>query len=91
MSPEAARRRRSTANRVLTILKAALDLARHNRRIDTDDAWALAKPFREVDAPKIRYLSDDEIRRLVNACPPYFLELVTAALLTGRAMANSRR
>jgi integrase len=81
--PDAVRRRRSTANRVLTILKAALNLARHNRRIDTDDAWAMAKPFREVDAPKIRYLSDDETRRLVNACPPHFRALVTAALLTG--------
>lgn len=82
-SPEGVRRRRSTANRLLTILKAALNLARHNRCIDTDDAWAMAKPFREVDAPKIRYLSDDETRRLVNACPPHFRSLVTAALLTG--------
>jgi integrase len=82
-SPDAVRRRRSTANRVLTILKAALNLARHNRRIDTDDAWAMAKPFREVDAPKIRYLNDDETRRLVNACSLHFRALVTAALLTG--------
>jgi integrase len=82
-SPDAIRRRRATANRVLTILKAALNLARQNRRIETDDAWAMAKPFREVDAPKIRYLSDDETRRLVNACPAYFKELVVAALLTG--------
>jgi integrase len=82
-SADGLRRRRSTANRVLTILKAALNLARQNRRIDTDDAWAMAKPYREVDAPKIRYLSDDETRRLVNACPPHFRALVTAALLTG--------
>ena len=77
------RQRRSTANRVLTILKAALNLARHNRRIDTDDAWAMVKPYREVDAPKVRYLSDEETRRLVNACEPAFRALVTAALLTG--------
>jgi integrase len=83
ISPDAVRRRRSTANRVLTILKAALNLARHNRRVDTDDAWAMAKPFREVDTPKIRYLIDDEARRLVNACPRHFRALVTAALLTG--------
>jgi integrase len=82
-SADGLRRRRSTANRVLTILKAALNLARQNRRIDTDDAWAMAKPYREVDAPKIRYLSDDETRRLVNACPPHFRALVTGALLTG--------
>ena len=83
MSADGVRRRRSTANRVLTILKAMLNLARHNRRIDSDDAWAMARPYREVDAPKIRYLTDDETRRLVNACPPHFRALVTAALLTG--------
>ena len=82
-SPDGVRRRRATANRLLTILKAALNLARLNQHIDTDQAWAMAKPFREVDAPKIRYLSDDETRRLVNACRPYFRALVTAALLTG--------
>lgn len=41
------------------------------------------KPFREVDAPKIRYLTDAEAKRLVNVCPPNFRHMVTAALLTG--------
>ena len=41
------------------------------------------KPFREADAPKVRYLLDDEITRLVNACPADFRNLVTGALLTG--------
>jgi integrase len=39
--------------------------------------------FREADAAKLRYLSDEEARRLTNACPPDFRALVTAALLTG--------
>jgi integrase len=82
-SSDGVRRRRSTANRLLTILKAALNYARHNHRIDNNDAWAMAKPFREVDAPKIRYLTDDETRRLVNACALQFRSLVVAALLTG--------
>lgn len=82
-SDDGVRRRRSTANRLLTVLKAALNLARHNRRADTSDAWEAVKPFREVDAPKIRYLSDDESRRLVNACSNGFRLLVMGALLTG--------
>jgi integrase len=82
-SVEGIRRRRSTANRVLTILKAALNYAHQERRAATDDAWRTVRPFREVDAARLRYLSDDEARRLANACPEDFRALVTAALLTG--------
>lgn len=82
-SVEGIRRRRSTANRVLTILKAVLNYAHQERRAATDDAWRTVKPFREVDAARLRYLSDDEARRLTNACPEDFRALVTVALLTG--------
>jgi integrase len=82
-SPEGVRRRRSTANRVLTILKAALNYAYSERKCASDDAWRTVRAFREVDAVRLRYLSDDEARRLTNACPPDFRALVTGALLTG--------
>jgi len=82
-SPEAVRRRRSTANRVLTILKATLNHAHREGRCASDDSWRTVRPFREADAAKLRYLSDDEARRLTNACPADFRALVTAALLTG--------
>ncbi len=81
---EAIRRRRATANRILTILKAALNHARtEGRATCPGDAWQLVKPFKGADAPKVSYLSDAEIVRLVNACPPDFRELVTGAILTG--------
>jgi integrase len=82
-SPEAVRRRRSTANRVLTILKAALNHAHREGRCASDDAWRTVRAFREADAARLRYLSDDETRRLTNACSPDFRVLVTGALLTG--------
>lgn len=82
-SSEDSRRRRSTANRVLTILKAALNHCRHEGLVASGDAWQQVKAFREVDSARLRYLSDDEARRLVNACRPDFRILVTAALLTG--------
>jgi integrase len=82
-SPEAVRRRRSTANRVLTILKAALNHAHREGRCASDDAWRTVRAFREADAARLRYLSDDEARRLMNACSPDFRALVTGALLTG--------
>jgi hypothetical protein len=75
---EAVRRRRSTANRVLTILKAALNQAHGEGRCASDDAWRTVRAFREADAARLRYLSDDEARRLTNVCPPDFRALVTA-------------
>ncbi len=83
-NPDAPRRRRATANRLLTILKAVLNHARAEGKASCPaDAWTGVKPFREADAPKVRYLLDNEVTRLANACPPDFRELVTAALLTG--------
>jgi integrase len=81
--PEAVRRRRATANRVLTYLKAGLNHAWRSGMVPSDDAWRRVKPFRSVDAPVIRYLSEDEITRLLNACQGAFRDLVHGALLTG--------
>lgn len=80
---ERLRQRQSTVNRVLTILKAALNLAFRNGRVDSDLAWRRVPPFPGANQPRIRYLTDDEAVRLVNACPPDFRRLVIAALLTG--------
>jgi integrase len=77
------RARRATANRTLTVLKAALNRAYQDGKIKADDAWRRVKPFRNVDAPKVRYLSIDEATRLINACEPDFRPLAQAALLTG--------
>jgi integrase len=83
-TPDALRRRQSTANRDLTVLKAALNHAfRERDGIPTDDAWRKVKPFAGADTAKLRYLSDDEARRLVNACDAAFRPMVQAALLTG--------
>ncbi|MDP3552647.1 site-specific integrase [Methylocystis sp.] len=80
---DAVRARRSTANRTLTVLKAALNHSFHEGRIISDDAWRKVKSFREVDAAVVHFLSEDECRRLVNACDGAFRDLVRAALLTG--------
>jgi integrase len=80
---EEVRRRRSTANRVLTILKAALNNAFHEGHVASDDAWRRVKPFREADAAVVHFLSGDECRRLINACQGAFRNIVKGALLTG--------
>jgi len=80
---DATRARRATANRVLTVLKAGLNLAYRDGKVATDDAWRRVTPFKGADAPRIRYLTDAEAVRLVNAADPSFRPMVTAALLTG--------
>lgn len=80
---EAIRRRRSTANRTLTILKAALNHAWREGKTPSDDAWRRVRPFPEADAARVRYLMIDEARRLLNACDEDFRDIVEAALLTG--------
>jgi integrase len=82
-SAEGKRRRRATANRILTVLKAALNHAWNAGHVPSDDAWRRVKPFRAVDAAHIRYLNEAECVRLMNACEPAFRSLVRAALLTG--------
>jgi len=77
------RRRRATANRIITIFKAILNHAFNTNRVQSNEAWQKLKPFKNVSEPKIRFLSGSEITRLLNACEPDFRQLIRGALLTG--------
>ena len=81
--PDYERRRKASANHVLTILKAALNQAWREGLIASDSAWQRVKPFRDVDLPRVRHLNIDECKRLMNACATDFRGLVRGALLTG--------
>jgi integrase len=80
---DARRARRASANRMWTILRAALNHAFENGKVDSDIAWRKVKPFKRVDAARIRYLTIAEAMRLINACDSDFRLLVQAALMTG--------
>jgi integrase len=77
------RARKASANRILTVLKAILNKAFHDELVPDDTAWRLVKPFKNADEPVIRFLTEQEATRLVNACRPDFRLLVKAALFTG--------
>lgn len=81
--PEAMRRRKSTANRILTVLKAGLNYAFRDGVVDDDTAWRRVTPFPNVDAPRVRFLSVPEAKRLVNAASPDLRKLMRGALLSG--------
>jgi integrase len=80
------RARRDTANRILTILKAALNYV-YDAYDDLGDTiapcWRKVKRFENTSKPRTRFLTEDEETRLLNACPPDFRDLVEGALLTG--------
>jgi integrase len=77
------RRRRSTANRILKILKGGLNRAWRDGKIASDASWRRVEPFEGVESARVRYLSVAEAQRLINAADPAFRALVEGALQTG--------
>jgi integrase len=80
---EEKRKRRNTANRVLSILKAALNHALACNKVMEPALWRSVKPFKAVSSSRVRYLSVAEQRKLVEACEEDFKALVQAALFSG--------
>ncbi|MGF1628546.1 MAG: tyrosine-type recombinase/integrase [Kiloniellaceae bacterium] len=77
------RRRKSTANRTLTVLKAALNHAFNEGEVASDVEWRRVKPFQGVDAARQRFLSLEEAKRLMEAADKDIGRLIRGALLTG--------
>ena len=80
---DATRSRKATSNRVLTILKAALNHAFAEGKVASDVPWRQVKAHREVDAPLVRFLTPAECVRLVSAADGAFRTLLRGALVTG--------
>lgn len=80
---EVVRQRRLSANRLLGHLKAALNHAFAESKAASDTEWRRVKPFKGVAKARVRYLTVDETRRLVNATDGDFRNLVQGGLQTG--------
>jgi integrase len=84
VTDEDVRRRKASANRVLTMLKAALNHAYDEGHVENRDAWGRRlAPFEKVEVARVRYLTVAEAERLINACDVEFRPLVRAGLETG--------
>jgi integrase len=84
VTDEAVRARRASANRVLTMLKAALNHAFDEGHVANRDAWGRKlKPFHNVEMARVHYLDVRQAERLVNGADEDFRPLVRAALETG--------
>ena len=83
LKEELKRQRKSTANRVLAILRGALNYQVAQDPTIDDRAWRAVKPFKKADGVRTGYLEVEEQRRLLGACPAGLRELVAGALYTG--------
>jgi integrase len=82
-SEEYRRKRRLTANRVFSVLKAALNYAYREHKVAVVSAWAGFTPFTGVSGQRVRFFDDNEVCRLAAICEPHFRALLTAGILTG--------
>jgi integrase len=81
---EDVRRSKDSANRNLSTFKAALNLAHRNRLVSTDAGWATVQSFPKVGARRRdAFLSMEQRKALLSACPEDLALFVRAALLTG--------
>jgi integrase len=80
---EALRRRRASANRVWTTLRAALNHAFAENRIASNVEWQRVKPFKNVDNADIRFLDEAEAQRLIRCADNEFRPMIAAALASG--------
>jgi len=86
--PDAKRRSKDTANRVLTHLKAALNraFADDANNIPTDAAWRRVKPFQKVARARLDDLDAKQVRLLIAKAATFdkpLANLMEASYLTG--------
>lgn len=90
-APDARRRSQDSANRILTILRAALNAAFADdaNGIASDAAWRRVKPFRDVAAAREDHFEAPQVRTLIAKAATFdraFAQLLEAGYLTGARM-----
>jgi integrase len=88
--PTKARQKKATANKQLTKLKASLNFAYQNNRAGSAVEWDRVKPFKNVDAPRIRFITVAQVRALIKHAGDDFAPLIQAAVLTGARWSELR-
>ncbi len=83
--PEAVRRSKDSANRVMGFFRAALNRSFENgaNGIDSSAAWDRVRPFKGVGRPRDVILDAQQIHRLLNTTSGALRNLLAAAALTG--------
>lgn len=80
---EDVRKSKDGANRILSMLKAGLNLAYRKDIVGSDKAWRRVSAFKDVGTARKIFLTKKEAESLLNATSGSFHSLVKSALLTG--------
>jgi len=81
--PEEVRRSKDTSNRVLSIAKAAFNLAFQSGLVGTDTAWRRVPAFKGVGENRKLFLTDAQVKDLTDVASGGFQQLIRGAVLTG--------
>ncbi len=81
--PEDMRRSKDGANKLLSKLKAALNLAFNSGLAASDREWRRVKPFRDVGSSRTLFLTDEQVKALLDKSTGAFKALLQAAVYTG--------
>lgn len=80
---EAIRKSKDTANRILSMLKAALNLAFKSGIVASDTSWRRLESFKGVGASRTLFLTEAQVRRLESNATGGLRDLIKAGVLTG--------
>jgi len=82
-SGEKTRKSKDSANRVMNMFKAALNLAYRNSYVNSDAAWRRVTGFRNVSRCRDVFFSNDDINLLLNTSSEELKKLIELAIHTG--------
>jgi integrase len=77
------RKRKKTLNSLVSILRGAFQIAWEHDKLQSDRPMRCLRRMPSIDQPRIVFLDREECRRLLDACPPDFRDLVAGGLYTG--------
>jgi len=81
--PEVVRRSKDSANRILSQAKAAFNLAYRQGLVNSDTAWKRVSAFRDVGEARKLFLTDKQVKRLLEKTKGGLHKLIRAGILTG--------
>ena len=86
------RKRRDSANRIWSILRAALNLAANRKREGCNSSrWAGVRDFPSTGSPRGAHFKSHQITAFLAVCPPDFQRLAIGAIHTGARYGELRQ